>query len=643
MTHRERILKAIRGEMADRIPYVPRLDLWHNANALARTLPERHRGKGPDAICRDEGWALHKAVPDFANQPEPDAMLHRALGIFSLREQVVRVVFSPRVEISVRREEGRTTVEYHTPKGVVRTVTVYSEEMKKAGISIPWIAEHVIKRREDYAIVACLFENADLTPRYEAFGQWQREIGGDGIATAYFTGCASPIHHIQKQFLDATAFYFHYSDYQKEMRELAESMAPLYDKALQLTAASPAEMVHWGGNYDEMVTYAPYFERDLLPWIRKASESLGARGKYVCCHCDGENEGLMDLIRDSGMHVAEALCPAPMTKVTIGEYYRRWTDTLTIFGGVPSMLLLAESTTDAEFEGYLDRLFKAVAPGTRLILGVADTTPPQGIFERLVRIGERVEKEGRLPLEGGAFRPLPVPVAAKVRGGEKGVPADPAPDTLRDERFRQVQDDVLGGDQVTVRGHIQGLLEGGAKADEILQRGLLAAMEVIGERFRRGEAFIPEVLLSARVMNEAVSALEPYLTVGRSGAKGSVMIGTVKGDMHDIGKNLVITMLRGVGYEVKDLGVDVSVARFVDRVKEFQPDILGLSSLLTTTMPQMKLVIETLEVAGLRGGVKVIVGGAPVNEKYARDIGADGYAHDAGGGVTLVERLLREA
>ena len=225
-----------------------------------------------------------------------------------------------------------------------------------------------------------------------------------------------------------------------------------------------------------------------------------------------------------------------------------------------------------------------------------------------------------------------------VGGTEKRAAAEP----VWDEQFRQVQDDVFGGDQIAVRGHILGLLERGAKADDILQRGLLAAMEAIGERFRSGEAFIPEVLLSARVMNEAVSALEPYLTAGQAGAKGRVLIGTVKGDMHDIGKNLVITMLRGVGYEVKDLGVDVPAAKFVQTVKEYQPDILGLSSLLTTTMPQMKLVIEALAAAGLRDKVKVIVGGAPVNEKYARDIGADGYAHDAGGGVKLVGTLLAE-
>jgi len=207
----------------------------------------------------------------------------------------------------------------------------------------------------------------------------------------------------------------------------------------------------------------------------------------------------MDLIRDSGMHVAEAVCTAPMTKVTIEEYYNRWAEKPTIFGGIPSTLLLGESTTDEEFEGYLDHLFKAVAPGSRMILGIADTTPPQAVFDRLVRIGERVEKEGRLPLEGGAFRPL----APSALGGTE----EPASGGLaRDGQFRHVQDDVLGGDQISIRDHILGLLEHGVKADEILQRGLLAAMEVISDRFRSGEAFIPEVLLSARVMNEAVSA-----------------------------------------------------------------------------------------------------------------------------------------
>jgi 5-methyltetrahydrofolate--homocysteine methyltransferase len=335
------------------------------------------------------------------------------------------------------------------------------------------------------------------------------------------------------------------------------------------------------------------------------------------------------------MHVAEAVTPAPMTKVPLEEYYRRWSDKLTLFGGIPSILLLQESTTDEEFEAYLDHLFRAVVPGKRMILGIADSTPPKAVFQRLVRIGERVEREGRLPLEAGASRPV---TQASLAEAAKRV----APEMVWDEEFRQVQDDVLNGHQVAITEHIRGLLKQGVQAQEILQRGMLSAMEVINERFQSGEVFIPEVLLSARAMNEAVTVLQPYLTRAQLGTKGKVLIGTVKGDLHDIGKNLVVTMLKGVGFEVQDLGIDVPASTFMKMVEEFKPDILGLSALLTTTMPQMKTVIEGLKQKGLRDKVKVMVGGAPVNEKFAQDIGADGYAPDGAEAVTLAKKLMQE-
>jgi len=171
---------------------------------------------------------------------------------------------------------------------------------------------------------------------------------------------------------------------------------------------------------------------------------------------------------------------------------------------------------------------------------------------------------------------------------------------------------------------------------------MLSAMEIIGERFRTGEAFIPEVLLSARAMNEAVRLLEPHLAGTARSTKGKVMIGTVKGDLHDIGKNLVLTMLKGVGFETVDLGIDVPAEEIVRKVAEHRPHILGMSALLTTTMPQMKKVIQVLKEKGLREKVRVMVGGAPVNEKFARDIGADGYAPDAPGAVNLARQLMDE-
>jgi len=621
--------------MPDRLPFAPRLDLWYTANAQSGTLPEKYKTCSFDEIARAEGWALHKINPEYQQVRKPEDNLHWALGILSYKETVYGFKFSPDVELEVKENAGRTKITYRTPVGSVSTTTVYTEEMRKAGVSNFWVDEHVLKGPKDYRVVGYIFENLKLFRDDRDFLKWKEDIGEDGVAFTLGGRAASPMHHIQKYFVDATDFYFHYHDYAKEMRALAESMGKFFDQIIQRVGDSSAEGVYWGANFDDLITYPAFFEKDIVPWIRKAADILGRKGKYVSCHCDGENLGLLDLIRDSGMHIAEAVTPAPMTKVSIEEYYRRWSDKLTLFGGIPSILLLRESISDEEFEAYLEHLFKAVAPGKRMILGIADSTPPKAVFERLVRIGEKVEKEGRLPLEAGAFRPLIQPAmleAAKPLSRE----------IVWDEEFRQVQNDVLEGDHVAIQEHIRGLLKKGAKAEDILKRGMLTAMEVISERFKSGEAFIPEVLLSARAMNEAVRVLEPHLAGTQLATKGKVMIGTVKGDLHDIGKNLVITMLKGVGFETVDLGIDVPAPAFIKAVEEHKPHILGLSALLTTTMPQMKAVIDALKQKGLRDRVKVMVGGAPVNEKFARDIGADGYAPDGAEAVNLARKLMAE-
>ena len=186
------------------------------------------------------------------------------------------------------------------------------------------------------------------------------------------------------------------------------------------------------------------------------------------------------------------------------------------------------------------------------------------------------------------------------------------------------------------------LLDKGYDAQEILNAGMLSAMEIIGERFKDGSVFIPEVLLSARALNEALKVLEPHPAGRQIGKAAKIMVGTVLGDLHDIGKNMVLTMLKGVGYETIDLGVNVKVEEFVRRVKDSKPDVLGLSALLTTTMPQMNLVIKALQEAGIKDQVKIVVGGAPVNQKFADDIGADGYAQDGGEALTLVKTLLKK-
>ena len=183
-------------------------------------------------------------------------------------------------------------------------------------------------------------------------------------------------------------------------------------------------------------------------------------------------------------------------------------------------------------------------------------------------------------------------------------------------------------------------ISAGANPQDIIVHGLQAGMGVVGEKFSNGEYFLPDMLMAARAMKAALEILGPSLEETGIPTIGKVVIGTVEGDMHDIGKNVVATFLSGNGFEVFDLGLNVPVAKFVEEVNEKKPDILGMSALLTTTMPVMGKVIKTLEEAGLRTNVKVIVGGAPVTQDYANFIGADAYAHDGGKAIPVCRQLL---
>ena len=165
-------------------------------------------------------------------------------------------------------------------------------------------------------------------------------------------------------------------------------------------------------------------------------------------------------------------------------------------------------------------------------------------------------------------------------------------------------------------------------------------MNIVGGKFKKNEMYLPEVLVVARAMKFSMDVLKPHLAAARVKSRGKILLGTVKGDMHDIGKNLVGIMLQGAGFDVVDVGTDISMEKFVETVEREQPDVLGLSALLTTTMVYMKRVIEALEQRQLRGKVKVIVGGAPITQRYADEIKADGYARDASSAVDLVRSLL---
>jgi len=206
--------------------------------------------------------------------------------------------------------------------------------------------------------------------------------------------------------------------------------------------------------------------------------------------------------------------------------------------------------------------------------------------------------------------------------------------------FKELSEAVIKGDIQTAVALTQKALDANNKAKEILDQGLIAAMDQVGEKFASGEMFVPQMLRSAKTMQECMKLIKPQFQEGDLTTKGKVVIGTVQGDLHDIGKNLVAMMMEGAGFTITDMGVDISADKFVQKVQEVEPDILAMSALLSTTMPGMRETVEAIKSAGIKEKVKVMIGGAPVTANFASEIKADAYAHDAGSAVIEAKKLL---
>jgi len=205
---------------------------------------------------------------------------------------------------------------------------------------------------------------------------------------------------------------------------------------------------------------------------------------------------------------------------------------------------------------------------------------------------------------------------------------------------KDIYEAILNGNAKRALEATQAALAAGTEPTAIIQDSMVPAMDEVGKLYQCEEYFVPELLLAGRAMKNAMELLKPLLTASGHKMAVRILIGTVKGDLHDIGKNIVASMLEGSGFEVIDLGTDVTPEKFVDAVRERNPHVVCLSALLTVTMPAMKSTIDALENAGVRAGVKVLVGGAPVTSQYAHEIGADGYSDNASGAVSLVKELV---
>ncbi len=393
MNHKAGMLAAIRGEPTDCIPWAPRLDLWYKANARAGTLPEEHRNSSLVEIVDELGMGLHAVVPDFRDLRGVEDDVDRGLGIYNLKSMPYRTVLE-NVARSVRVEGDRTFVEYATPAGSVRTTVLYDEGMRKAGVTITHVEERAFKGVRDYPALGHIFENARVEANYGGYAEFAAHVGERGLAVCYVNLAASPMHLVQRELMPLDTFFYEMHDHPDELGELVEKIGAYWTRMLDVAARCPADVFFLGSNYDATVTYPPFFEEHIQPWLRRFADGLHERGKYLLAHTDGENSGLLGHYIASGIDVADSICPAPMTKLSFGEVRKAFAGGITIMGGVPSVALLPESMPDAEFEAFLDGFFEALGRGDHLILGISDTTPPGADLRRILRVGERVKAFG---------------------------------------------------------------------------------------------------------------------------------------------------------------------------------------------------------------------------------------------------------
>ncbi|MCP4211913.1 MAG: hypothetical protein GY764_10610 [Halieaceae bacterium] len=403
MTHKQRMLAVLRGEPTDVMPWAPRLDLWYAANHRAGTLPPQYAGATLRDITDDLDVGYHAIIPQFKDLRNPADDLHRALGIYNLWTMPCRTRLH-NVEVTAERQGDETRVTYRTPLGTVTTAVVYDEAMRAAGISITHISEHAIKDVTDYAAVGYLFENAEVLPNPTGYAEFADYVGDRGIAAGFLSLAASPMHLLQRELMPMELFFYELHDHPEAVAACAASIGSYYERMFDVCAGSPVEVFLLGANYDAGVTFRPFFTEHITPWLKAFADRLHAAGKYLLTHTDGENAGLLDCYLESGIDIADSICPAPMTKLTFKEVRDHFGSRITIMGGIPSVCLLRDSMPDREFEAYLDRFFSDLDSGDRLILGISDTTPPAADFERLKSIGQRVRAFGAGPVKKGNRR-----------------------------------------------------------------------------------------------------------------------------------------------------------------------------------------------------------------------------------------------
>jgi len=317
----------------------------------------------------------------------------RGLGIDNHPDYPYRVELRG-LPVDFRCDQENLWTLIRAPAGEVRIHLYQSAQMSRDGISLPFVKSYPIRSPADLEAVAQVFEHLEVIPTPHRYAAFQERVGARGLAVASGVITASPLHLILHDLMAMDRFYYLYADAREALYKLAARLEPFFTAALEAVAACSAEAVFWGANYDQDLTWPAFFEQEIAPWLQRVSQRLHWAGKYLLTHTDGENQALLPLYPACGFDVAESVCPAPMTRCTLAQVRQGMGPKTAVWGGIPSVALLEESMSEAQFEGYLDEVFGALGSGERLILGVSDNVPPDASLARLGRIRERVEEFG---------------------------------------------------------------------------------------------------------------------------------------------------------------------------------------------------------------------------------------------------------
>ena len=392
--------------------------------------------------------------------------------------------------------------------------------------------------------------------------------------------------------------------------------------------AHPDDIAHNTG----LLVHPKYLRKYLFPWYKKMGDISRDRGLGMVYHSDGDCDEVMQDLVDCGFH---AFNPVQPNCMDIVEVKKKWGKSLCLIGNINLDSTLTLGTPqDVRAEVY-ERI-RTIGPGGGYMVASSNSITDYVPFENMKALFDATFEFGTYPikLEKGG-------VEGKI-WNFIGKPKTEKMSKAKDVSTEDFVSSMLNNDVEKLIALSQAEIDAGREACDVVDAAMIPAMTAVGERFQSGEIYIPEMLMAAKCMAAALAHFEDQLIGNAAENKGTVVIGTVKGDLHDIGKNLVTMMLRGQGFTVVDLGISVDAAKFVETIKTTHADVLAMSALLTTTMVEMKQVIDALAESGLREGIKVIVGGAPLTQSYADEINADGYAYDAPGAAQQCLNLLSE-